>query len=199
MILCLERPKKSIAGWEVDIMEFIDAHRHQIIADIIHLLDNNSVPDQKPKTRFKTWEKNILFPIVQNETMHDYVIDEQRFRRENADGDMDQGSEIETYIEGKLIDGLYSPQKHFYWIKGTTLRLWILEVIPNFGGRNGQNYKGRLQGLSQQGSLKNLFITSFATFPHHKGTALGNPVRGVLWIPDGQKWDGDSKKIKAVI
>ena len=189
MILCLEKPKKSIAGWELDVMKFIDSHRHQIIADIIHLLKTNETPNVKPRTRFKTWEKNILFPIVENNAIHEYVIEELNTRHSSADGDMEEGKELDLHIANKLESMGYLPYKNFYWIASNVIRTWILECIPNFGGFNGRHFKAKIRSLSQQNSLKNLFVPSFDIYPHNKNNTLGTPTRGILWIPDGEKWD----------
>ncbi len=178
-IVKVKKPSRPMKNWETEVTNFINAHRLQIIADIIGVLKKGSDIPSQGNTRFRIWEKEILLPILKLSDNYSAVWKETETRRADADGELVEADIVRDAIHAEIERWQCSPTEDVFWLPTPVLTRIIQEAIPGYGGRTGRGVLNKLKNAYHSGRLPELHSYP-EKYPHNK-TDYARPSRGLLW------------------
>ena len=100
----LSMPEKDNdrASWKGRVMDYIERHRLEIVADIIDMLSRHTPFSMPPRLRFAAFEQSILQPCCQTEEMYDSVCSLLKESKEESNIEQDQAREIAEMINAEI-------------------------------------------------------------------------------------------------
>jgi len=128
MFINLERPEHRMENWERKVGDFIRAHRLQIIADMIGLLEAGPKFDVSPFTRFESWEREVLATICGTMESFSEVAKQTMHRREMADGDVEDAHILEEYFYSQIKAFGIDPEETPIWLGGRVISRWAKDI-----------------------------------------------------------------------
>lgn len=171
----LQKPQKPLRTWETEIQTFIRNYRSQIIADIIGLLERGTQFELSPQTRFKTWEMEVLAPLMGDQGSYEDVIGLNKQRLDAADGEAEEADTIRAQFIAEMEGLNIAPGSECVWIESGVISNWCIKAIPNFGGQTGRNAKQKLSNMSKAGMIPEL-STIYKRFP-----SADRGKTGMMW------------------
>jgi len=133
-VIKVKRPEKSRKDWEKSVLAFIHKHRLQVIADVIAILEKGPQYEVNPMSRFKTWEHDVLCPILGTLDIHEEVSKQNHERRVASDGDVIRQEIIEDFFAEKLQNLGINADKETVFIQSQVAIEWAKEASPGIGG-----------------------------------------------------------------
>jgi len=130
------------------VLAFIRDHRMNVISDIIHILNSGVSYSVNPMSRFKTWECDVLAPILGTETVHSDVSKQNEIRRAAADGDAVRKEVIEDHISDRLLGHGIDPKKQCVFLHSKVAIAWAKEACPGIGSGSDTGVAKVLSELS---------------------------------------------------
>ena len=132
-VIKIKKPDTYPKGWERDVLAFIRDHRMNVISDIIHNLTAGAGYDVHPMSRFKTWECDVLAPILVTADTHSEVSKQNEIRRAATDGDAVRKETIEDHVSERLSGYGIDPQKQCIFLHSKVAIAWSREACPGIG------------------------------------------------------------------
>lgn len=167
-LIKIKRPTGSNGNWEKDVLKFIAEYRLNVIADIIHILDKGANFPVHPMSRFKTWEIDVLAPILGTLDTHSEVSKNNHTRREAADGDIVRTETIEEHVGERLMQLGVNPEKECVFLRSKVAYSWAREAMPGIGGGTEMGVAKVLVDLTAP-SMKGRITTSPEGNTRYKG------------------------------
>lgn len=173
----LKRPYEPLKNWETRVIEYIDAHRMQIISDIVGNLEAGPTFDFTPQTRFKTWEKEVFAPMCGSFDAYETVFKANADRKYQCDGEREEAETLRELIVQKLQDAGINHESDPAWISTTVLVKWAREAIPDW-----ENSKLADKSLSHivRNFVKGGMIPE-GSLDCEMVSVAGKKVRGIGW------------------
>lgn len=168
--------KKPIApppDWASQLFGFIDANRLQIIADIIGTIETGKNDAALPRTRFRSWEVEIMAAVLTTEET-DAAWKQNEDRKRDSNTDMDEASVIEEFVREKIDSLLMDGSKKNVWLTNRLVSSWCNEAITGFGGEHGRNAVARIKNM-----VKARQSAMFSYLIQRK-----QKLRGIMWHGD---------------
>ena len=176
IIVHLQKPEEPAKTWELDVSKFIREHRLQIIADMIAMLERGSKLDLPAFTRFRSWEREVMMPIINDSQAYSGVCKTLSERWASADVDREEAEILRDHFRAKIKEFGFDPDNKPFWLTSGILTLWSQEIIPEFGGKSGRSTVRILRNLSKSGKLPEL-DWRMPSYPH-RGDGR---TRGMMW------------------
>jgi hypothetical protein len=123
----LAKPEISDAkrvDWKWDIMQFIDRYRLEIVADIIHMIENHTPFVVVPKTRHAPFERTILQPCAGDEEMYLAVLEHVKNAGEESDTEHDLARTIIDVFEHNIAKVVGSDISRPVFIRTEVANSW---------------------------------------------------------------------------
>lgn len=187
----LKRPETPDPLWGNKVVEFVRKHRLEVIADIIGLLEAGAGYEFTPATRFRTWEAEVLAPIMGNLDTYDRLFMANSDRQRTADGEVEEAEIIRDHIMQRIRELGWGPDVVSLWLQSPVLTMWVQEAIPGYGGRYGRSAIVNLRNMVKAGLIPEL-TDRYEKYPHN-GAARR---RGMMWnsnLHDDKEWSGRIK------
>jgi len=175
-ILQLDQPDTT-KEWELQVVSFIRAHRLQIIADIVGILERGPQFDLPPVTRFRTWEREVMVPVLQTPEIYTSVFKLNQARKMSADGELDEAEQIREYFTTQIREFGYDPDDRCFWIRSNVVTQWAGDAVPGIGGRLNRNAMHKVRNMIKGGMLPEL-SSDIEKWPTRRGH------RGLMWNHD---------------
>ncbi len=173
MFINLERPEVRMPNWEREVTEFIKAHRLQIIADIIGILEAGPKFEVHPFTRFESWEREVLAPICGTADAFETVMKQTCHQRDMSDGEKADAQTIEEFLAEKIADLGINPETDPLWIRSEVLTSWVKEVKKDVCEKTAQHIVRNMA----KGNMFDRLSAPFDIYPHHGKERR----RGLFW------------------
>jgi len=172
--IMLKRPENPVKTWETVVRDYIRDYRLQIIADITGILDRGPQFTVTGKTRFRTWEREIMAPMLGSQEVYDDVLELNQDRLLAADGEVEEADQIKDYFWRQIKHLGYNPDEECIWLEARVVSKWASDCIPGFGGPTGRNARQKILNMAKGGMLNEL-SSPVKRWPTHKGKT------GMMW------------------
>jgi hypothetical protein len=142
LYIFVRKPAQTSSGagsWREGVQNYIDAHRLEIVADIIYMLERHEPYQMDCKTRFREFETRLLQPCCGSPEMMKRVLDHVIVSRQDSNIEEDQARAIMDVINYELESLGLQPNIPVFLSS---------EVVNGWGRRaindaQGPEYKGR--------------------------------------------------------
>jgi len=174
MIINMRRAESSLRRWNDEVEAYIKANRMGIVSELVALLEAGLQYDLVPATRFATWERDVMGPVLQDSITLDEVWKHSERAKMDSDADAEEAEIISETVEHKVADYVQNQDEKVVWLQSAVLADWVGEAIPGFGGQFGRNVRHKLKNLCKVGLIPRMrFFAGASKFRY---------VRGVAWI-----------------
>jgi hypothetical protein len=174
----IKRPDIVVKEWERNIIRYIQAHRLQIIADIIGILERGPTFSFTPATRFKTWESEIMAPIIGNKDQYEQVFKRNMERKTDADGELHEAEDIRALIRNKLEDAALNPNKCDCWFPVKVMADIAREAVSDWQKIGERTIMHFLRNLIKGGMIPEMQLKPDICRYDNK------TIRGLHWCTD---------------
>lgn len=179
MFIHLSKPEVRQPSWEANLVAYIRAHRLQIIADIIGILERGPQFDVRPFTRFDSWEREVLAPICGTFELHSDIFKATADRRDQSDGEQEDAQLLEDTFSDKLQELGINPDLDCAFITSQVLKVWAGSGIKGLGGHTGRGAVHVIRNMVKGGMMQRL-SASIDQYPH----TGSHRRRGLTWNCD---------------
>lgn len=172
----LKKAKRS-GTWKRDVLEFIEAHRLQIFADIIGMLESRQDEDFdcEPKTRFPEFEETILRGVCDSAQEYFEAIECLAEARASSNSEDENAKTIEDEFSSRLIEMGRTPGEEWIFIRSDVVKRWMRDILNGEVG-NSLQY---LRNLAKN-KLTKAFDVHPERYPHNGPQRR----RGIMWHPE---------------
>jgi hypothetical protein len=170
----VKRPAPS-PNWKNKIIAYINAHRMQIIADIIDILESHTpFPDITPSTRFPEFESGILQAHCKDIGQYSAVIKTIGESSVESNVENEQARDLEETFRGKLVSLDLNPESQRVFIHSNVVDAWVSSTLE----RNQIIGSGtqHVRNFSKQRLLPYI-NPKIKAYPHHGE----NKRKGIMW------------------
>ena len=174
--ITLKMPEDPRARWATEIMQYINEYRLHIIADMIGILEHGASFEFRPATRFRTWEIEVLAPMIGSLGAYSEAFKRNLQRQEDADGEVDEANTLRDHFAQRLRDQGIDPDNECVWIQTAIINQWAGEAIDGFGGRTNRNAVNIIRNMIRATMFPEL-SEEIRIYPH-KGKGRR---RGLMW------------------
>jgi 5S rRNA maturation endonuclease (ribonuclease M5) len=175
----LEKPANPVPFWERLVSEYVKKNRPQIIADIVGILDRGPKFDFEPVTRFRTWEREVMAPLMGDFDAYSSAFKANAERKESSDSSAEEGENVRAIIMQELAAVGIKADELPAWIPSKILTEWASKAIPGLGGRTGRGAIHAVRNMVKSGLIPELSM-AIEKYPH--AGALRS--RGMMWNMD---------------
>lgn len=109
VVIKIAKARRS-STWRERVIDYIDAHRLQIAADCLDLLQSGAKIDTEPLTRFEVWERRVLHTMINNHDQLDRIARETRERQSWMDVDLETTERIRAAVHQLLASAIISSE-----------------------------------------------------------------------------------------
>ena len=153
MFISMSRPECPRDMWEKEVQEFITTNRMQIMADIIGILEKGAQFDFSPATRFRTWERDVMAPVMATSAVYNLCWKVNQERQITSDGEIDEADQIKDYFRNEIERCGLNPDTCALWIEARAIQLWSVSAVPGLGGQDGRNSRHKILNMIKGGML----------------------------------------------
>jgi hypothetical protein len=178
----LDKPRR-MGAWKQSLLAYIERHRMQIFADIIHMLDNADQLECDPVTRFPEFEEAILRGVCADHHEYAAAITAMNESKQASNVEEEHARTIEDEFASRLSDANRRSGTEMIFIRSEVVRKWMEEILPEITA--GMQY---IRNLAKNG-LTPRFSAKPERYPHNGPQRR----RGILWLP--VEHDGGSTRI----
>lgn len=174
----VKRPKRSL-NWKVDVLQFIEKHRMQIIADIIGMLEQAPPMPEAPRTRFPNFEAIILYGICKDQDEYEAAMEVLQESKSASNIEDEHAKTIEDEFRSRLIDAGFQPGREDIFIRTDVAKLWLQEILSDEAPAYPMQY---LRNLAKNGLTKRLCAKP-DRYPREEHLRK----RGIMWKADSEE------------
>lgn len=181
IIIQLKAPKKY-ANWSQKVIEYIEANRFNIFADILSLLKNPIHVDVQT-TRFEMWDTDIFIPMIRDIDVINEIWKKLAGRTRSSNIDSSEAEIISSYFEESIRNELHlDPRTNCIFIHSALSIHWYRKAIET--RLNDTSIIRKLRTMIREKHLLNL-SEKLTSYPSNTKTSR----RGLTWNidckPDG--------------
>lgn len=158
--------------WKRDVLNYINAYRCNILADIIAILESNApfyIPSQ---TRFPEFESQILMPLCGDQSEFEDIIEMLKKAKTESNVEEDMAGMVYEGIKNRLIN-LHINADDCAFIRSEVAEKWMKEILPNVHPNHTLQL---LRNMARNKFIKEIDAKTFR-YPHHGNIRR----RGFLW------------------
>ena len=189
--ITLKMPENPNPRWATEIVSFLMEHRLQIIADMIGILSRGAPFEFRPATRFRTWEVEVLAPMVGSLGAYSEAFKQNLARQADADGEVEEANALRDHFRQKVADMGIDPDEYAVWIQNQVISQWAIQCIEGFGGRTGRNAPSIMRNMIRSKMIPEM-SDEVKIYPHRGKERR----RGLMWNMEKYK---DPDRLSAVI
>jgi hypothetical protein len=180
------RPKRS-GNWKRKVLNFIEDHRLQILADIFGMLEVDRREDYEtdPQTRFPEFEETILRAVCKDPQDYYEALACLAESKAASNSEDEHAKTIEDEFSSRLIEAGRQPGREYIFIRNDVAKHWLIDIFGSEPGGNAMQY---LRNLAKN-RLTGHFDIKPERYPHNGP----NRRRGIMWRP--QQHDGGSPRV----
>jgi 5S rRNA maturation endonuclease (ribonuclease M5) len=182
----LSRPERT-GNWKREVLEFLEKHRFNVLADIIGLLEYRQGQrlEVLPQTRFPEFEETILQSVCADENEYASAIATLAEAKASSNSDDELARIVAEEFASRLVDIGRRPASEQIWIQSSVAKLWVDEILERGFDGNAIQF---LRNLAKNG-LARCFDAKIEQYPH-RGPSRH---RGIMWVPENP--DGGAVRI----
>lgn len=172
-------PRSS--NWRTDVLNYVEEHRLQIIADMIAMLESAAPMESEPKTRFPEFECTILRAVCRSEDELQRAIAAMLRSKADANVDAEFAARVEEEFQTSMLREAnlqVQPGQQNIFILGTLAEQWMREIFTHEEMHG--NLMQKLRGFAMNGH-SNRFYAKIERVYVGQGKAR-NQRRGILWL-----------------
>jgi len=167
----VRRPERN-DNWKTRMIQYVDKHRFEIIADITAILDNPNRIRCKANTRFPEFETSILQALCADEESYTEAIAHLSACRSDTNVEDEQARVIEDTIRDNLVELKLHPENDTVFIRSNVIEHWFKDVMERRDGWVMQH----IRNLAKMRLIPKI-DPQVKRYPHH-----GEQRRaGILW------------------
>jgi len=178
----VNRKENADPLWAEKVFKYIDNNRLNILSEIVDTLEKVKGKDPKTYTRFRTWEVDVMAPMIGNEEQRAKAMGENIEMQKDCDYDQENAEEIRKFFAAKIELRYGKDAKVF--LPNPFIKSWFQEALPDENIRKGMIPK-IIQRWAQAGLLPEINISIRKT---------PDKVHGFAWNVKSIAY-GDWKKI----
>jgi len=170
VVIKIAKARKS-SSWRERVLDYIEAHRLQIAADCLNLLQAGAKIEADPLTRFEVWERRVLHCLIRDAGELDNIASETRERQSWMDIDLETTERIRAAVH-QLLAGAVIPADSCLFFDSAALHTLC----------NGLQQRCTTQRFN--GWVGNGYLPEFSEAMRYQRQASGHRIR-----VSGRYWD----------
>lgn len=183
------------ADWKWSVMQYIEDHRLEIVADIIDMVSTHKAFSTPPRTRFPTFERDILQPCCGTEDAYLRVLEHIRATREESDTSNELARCVAETFHFNIAKAIGTTMPRPVFIRTEVVNSWGRQAMNDIG----YEYPGKPSALIREMVGNDLFPLAdkdlrrwptSSTSKRYSGLAWGFTVDTKSAIVIGREGDG---------
>ena len=125
----VNKPDKPDPHWAERLFAYIRSYRLNILSEIIDILDKGIAGEIDTKTRFRSWEMDIMAPMAGCEEMRAEAINANAELQSESDYDRENAEEVRKFFTAKIE--LRFGKGGSAFIPNSLAKRWFTEALPD--------------------------------------------------------------------
>ena len=125
----VNKPDKPDPHWAERLFAYIRSYRLNILSEIIDILDKGIAGEIDTKTRFRSWEMDIMAPMAGCEEMREEAINANAELQSESDYDRENAEEVRKFFTAKIE--LRFGKGGSAFIPNSLAKKWFTEALPD--------------------------------------------------------------------
>jgi len=174
--LMMPEKNNDRASWKGRVMDYIERHRLEIIADIIDLLSTHKPFASPPKLRFAAFEQSILQPCCETEDMYGAVCDALKESKEDSNVEQDQARSIVEMFDERIEIARGTEIKGPVFLQSKLVNSWGRDAI-----KDDHDWPGKPITLVRQLAKASFLPQCDKELKRWPSSSSGERVSGIAW------------------
>lgn len=130
MFIKVNRPENPDPRWADKLFGYIKQYRLNILSEILGILSKGaSQQTEKTYSRFRTWELDVMAPMVGSDEHIAAAIAENGEQQADCDYDQENADEVRKFFRAK-VERIFGPAGAVF-IPNKLAKKWFVDALPN--------------------------------------------------------------------